>query len=424
VTDAPTPAARPAVDFLYSLERFGIKFGLANIAALCAALGHPERAFRSIHIAGTNGKGSVTAMIDAALRAAGHRVARFTSPHLVRLEERFVIGGGEVSPDALDRSAARVQRAALDLVASGAIEGLPTFFECTTAVAFDLFREARVDAAVVEVGLGGRLDATNVVSPIATAIVSIDFDHQAQLGETIASIAGEKAAIAKPGVPMVCGPVPPDAQDVIARVCAERGAPLVLTGADAGLAARVAAIRLSLHGAHQRMNAAVALRVLELVDGEPAFGLPVPEAARRAGLETASWPGRLETIERDGCRILLDAAHNPAGARALADYLASVARGGVTLVFGAMKDKAIAEMLAPLAPFARRIICTTAPTPRAMPADELAAYAKLLAPDVLSVTDPFAAVEEGCRCDRLVVVAGSIFLIGPVRQWLRHGILR
>jgi dihydrofolate synthase/folylpolyglutamate synthase len=424
VTDVPTPAARPAVDFLYSLERFGIKFGLANIAAVCAALGHPERAFRSIHIAGTNGKGSVTAMIDAALRAAGHRVARYTSPHLVRLEERFVIDGVEVAPAALDRSAARVQRAALDLAASGAIEGLPTFFECTTAVAFDVFREARVEAAVVEVGLGGRLDATNVVSPIATAIVSIDFDHQAQLGETIASIAGEKAGIAKPGVPMVCGSVPPDARDVIARVCAERGAPLVLTGADADLAARVAAIPLSLHGAHQRLNAGVALRVLEIVDGEPAFGLPVPEAARRAGLETASWPGRLETIERDGCRILLDAAHNPAGARALADYLASVACGGVTLVFGAMKDKAVAEMLAALAPFARRIICTTAATPRAMAADELVAHAKLLVPDVLSVTDPFAAVEEGCRCDRLVVVAGSIFLIGPVRERLLRGILR
>jgi dihydrofolate synthase/folylpolyglutamate synthase len=421
VTDAP---ARPAVDFLYSLERFGIKFGLGNIAALCTALDHPERAFRSIHIAGTNGKGSVTAMIDAALRAAGHRVGRYTSPHLVRLEERFVVDGVEVSPDALDRSAARVQRAALDLVGSGAIEALPTFFECTTAVAFDLFREARVEAAVLEVGLGGRLDATNVVSPIATAIVSIDFDHQAQLGDTIASIAAEKAGIAKPGVPMVCGPVPPAAQDVIARVCAERGATLVLTASDAALAARVSAIRLSLLGAHQRVNAAVALRLLELVDAAPALGLPVPEAARRAGLETASWPGRLEAIERDGCRILLDAAHNPAGARALADYLGSVAPHGVTLVFGAMKDKAVTEMLAPLAPLARRIICTTAPTPRAMAADELAAHAKSLVPDVLSVTDPFAAVEEGCRCDRLVVVAGSIFLIGPVRERLRRGILR
>jgi dihydrofolate synthase/folylpolyglutamate synthase len=351
-------------------------------------------------------------------------VARYTSPHLVRLEERFVIDGVEVSPETLDRSAARVQRAALDLVASGAIEGLPTFFECTTAVAFDLFRDARVDAAVLEVGLGGRLDATNVVSPIATAIVSIDFDHQAQLGETIASIAGEKAGIAKRGVPMVCGPVPSDALHVIARVCAERGAPLVLTGADAALAARVAAIPLALRGAHQRVNAGVALRLLELVDAEPAFGLPVPEAARRAGLETASWPGRLEMIERNGCRILLDAAHNPAGARALADYLAAAAPGGVTLVFGAMKDKAIAEMLAPLAPVVRRIICTTAPTPRAMAADELVTHAKRLVPDVLSVTDPFAAVEEGCRCDRLVVVAGSIFLIGPVREWLRRGILR
>jgi dihydrofolate synthase/folylpolyglutamate synthase len=425
VTSAPPrPAPRPAVDFLFSLERFGIKFGLANIAALCAALGHPERAFRSIHIAGTNGKGSVTAMVDAALRAAGVRAARYTSPHLVRLEERFVVYGSEVPPEALDLSAGRVQRAALDLVASDTLEALPTFFECTTAVAFDLFREAGVDVAVLEVGLGGRLDATNVVSPIATAIVSIDFDHEAQLGTTLASIAAEKAGIAEPGVPMVCGPVPADAMDVIAAVCRERGAPLVRTDGDAALAQRVAAIPLSLRGEHQRANAGVALRLLELVDADPSAGLSVPAGARRAGLSTAVWPGRLETIERDGCRVLLDAAHNPAGARALADYLQAIAPDGVTLVFGAMRDKSVASMLAPLAPCARLIICTTAPTPRAMPADEVAAHAQGLAPDVLSVTDPFEAVEEGCRCGRLVVVAGSIFLIGPVRERLRRGILR
>jgi dihydrofolate synthase / folylpolyglutamate synthase len=419
----PVPP-RAAVDFLFSLERFGIKFGLANIAALCAALGHPERAFRSIHIAGTNGKGSVTAMIDTAFRAAGHRAARYTSPHLVRLEERFVIDGSEVSSDTLDRSAERVQRAALDLVASGALEALPTFFECTTAVAFDLFRDAGVSVAVLEVGLGGRLDATNVVSPIATAIVSIDFDHQAQLGTTLASIAAEKAGIAKPGVPMVCGPVPAEAMDVIAEVCAERGAPLVRTDADAALARRVMAIPLALRGEHQRANAGVALRLLELVDADPSAGLSVPESARRAGLSTAAWPGRLETIERGGCRVLLDAAHNPAGARALAGYLQTIAPDGVTLVFGAMKDKSVASMLALLAPCARRIICTTAPTPRAMSADEVAAHAQGLGSDVQTVTDPFEAVEEGCRCDRLVVVAGSIFLIGPVRERLRRGILR
>jgi dihydrofolate synthase/folylpolyglutamate synthase len=415
---------RPAVDFLFGLERFGMKFGLANIEALCTALGHPERSFASIHIAGTNGKGSVTAMVDTALRAAGHHSARYTSPHLTRIEERFAIDGEDVDADALDRSAERVRQIALDLVASGALDSLPTFFECTTAIAFDLFREARVDAASIEVGLGGRLDSTNVVSPVLTAIVSIDFDHQAQLGNTIASIAAEKAGIVKPGVPMVCGPVPAEALAVIAAICAERGAPLIRVEGDKALWSRVAAIPLSLAGAHQRANAAVALRLLELLDADPSIGLPVDAAARRAGLSTAVWPGRLETIDRGDCRIVLDAAHNPAGARALAEYLRAAWPRGVTLVFAAMKDKAIDEMLAPLAPAVRRLVCTTAPTPRAMAADELAASARRLGFDVLTVADPFDAVEEACRRDRLVVVAGSIFLIGPVRERVRRGILR
>jgi dihydrofolate synthase/folylpolyglutamate synthase len=401
-----------------------MKFGLANIEALCAALGHPERSFTSIHVAGTNGKGSVTAMVDTALRAAGHRSARYTSPHLTHLEERFVIDGDEVSPEALDRSAARVQQIALDLVASGTIESLPTFFECTTAIAFDLFREARVEVAVVEVGLGGRLDATNVITPAATAIVSIDLDHQAQLGQTIASVAAEKAGIGKPGVPLVCGHVPAEAMEVIAAICAGRGAPLIRVDGDDALASRVAAIPLSLAGAHQRANAAVALRLLELLDADPSIGLPVGPAARRAGLSTAVWPGRLETIDCGDCRIVLDAAHNPAGARALADYLRATWPRGVTLVFGAMKDKAVEEMLAALAPVVRRIVCTTPPTPRAMAADELAASARRLGIDVLTVADPVDAVEDACRRDRLVVVAGSIFLIGPVRERVRHGILR
>jgi dihydrofolate synthase/folylpolyglutamate synthase len=420
----PRRQPRPAIDFLFGLEKFGMKFGLANIEALCAALGHPERSFASIHVAGTNGKGSVTAMVDTALRAAGHRSARYTSPHLSRVEERFAIGGEDVPSDALDRSAARVQQIALDLVASRTLESLPTFFECTTAIAFDLFRQARVDVGVIEVGLGGRLDSTNVISPVLTAIVSIDLDHQAQLGNTIASIAAEKAGIAKPGIPMVCGPLPSEALDVVAAICAERGSPLIRVDGDEALAARVAAIPLSLPGAHQRGNAAVALRLLELLDADPSVGLPVGAAAQRTGLATAVWPGRLETIERGDCQLLLDAAHNPAGARALAEYLRATWPRAVTLVFGAMKDKSVVEMLAPLAPVVHRIVCTTAPTPRAMPADELSAAARGLGFDVLTVADPFEAVEEACRHDRLVVVAGSIFLVGPVREHIRHGILR
>ena len=197
-----------------------MKFGLANIAAVCAALGNPQDAFPSVIVAGTNGKGSVTAMVDAALRAGGHRSARYTSPHLQHIEERFTIDGTDVAPAVMDAAAGRVRQAVEALVESGELESLPTFFECTTAVAFDLFREARVDVAVLEVGLGGRLDSTNIVSPIAAAIVSIDFDHQAQLGNTLASIAFEKAGVIKGGIPVVCGPMPREALDVIAKVCA------------------------------------------------------------------------------------------------------------------------------------------------------------------------------------------------------------
>ena len=414
----------PGVEFLFSLERLGMKFGLANIARLCEALGHPERAFPSIIVAGTNGKGSVTAMVDAALRAAGHQSARYTSPHLVRIEERFVIGGREVTPEALESAAVRVQRAAEDLVAGGTLDALPTFFECTTAAAFVLFQEARVDLAVLEVGLGGRFDATNIVSPVAAAIVSIDFDHQAQLGTTLTSIAAEKAGVIKPGIPVICGPLPDEAMAVIEQVCAERQARLIRTDLDAALAARVAALPLALPGEHQRANAAVAIKLLETLDADAGHGLRVGADAIRAGLTTASWPGRLERFDRSGCRIVLDAAHNPAGARALAAYLRQTEPHPVTLVFGAMQDKAIDEMLRALAPAAAAIVCTTAPGTRAATASDLAQRASGLGPPVDAVDDPIAAVERACASERTVVVAGSIFLIGPVRAWLARGILR
>ncbi|HMC77997.1 MAG TPA: folylpolyglutamate synthase/dihydrofolate synthase family protein [Vicinamibacterales bacterium] len=416
--------ARPAVEFLFSLERFGMKFGLENIATLCAALGDPQDTFRSIIVAGTNGKGSVTAMVDAALGAAGHASARYTSPHLQRLEERFVIGGAEVSPGALEASAERIRQAVDALVGAGDLPSLPTFFECTTAVAFDLFREARVEIAVLEVGLGGRLDSTNIVSPIAAAIVSIDFDHEEQLGSTLASIAAEKAGVIKPGIPVVCGPLPAEALTVIAAVCAEQRATLIRTEGDAALAARVASMPIGLRGGHQQANAAVALRLLDAVHEDGVRGVRVPEHAMRAGLATAVWPGRLESFTARSCEILLDAAHNPAGARALASYLEAAFPAGVTLVFGAMRDKALREMLGALLPAAAAIVCTTAPSPRAMPAAELAAVVGGLGSRADVVPDPIAAVARACERGRPVVVAGSIFLIGPVREWLERDILR
>ena len=410
-----------------------MKFGLESITRLCQALHHPERAFRSVLIAGTNGKGSVTVMVETALRAAGYRAARYTSPHLVRVEERFVVDGADVDTEALRDAVGVVQHTIEQLLHDGALEAPPTFFECTTAVAFELFRRAAVDIAVLEVGLGGRLDATNVVTPLVAAITSIDFDHQALLGDTIESIAREKAGIIKPNTPVVCGPLPPDAEHVARAVCEERGARMVRASDDVQILERLDSavvdvrtptrvlteIRMALSGRHQRDNAAVAVAVLEEL---ARAGLTIPDAAIRHGLTDAVWPGRLERFELGGTEILLDAAHNPAGARALAAHLREIGWTGVTLVFGAMRDKDVRGMLEPLAPLCASIVCTTAPVPRAVAAADLA----LVAAGIPSITgrvdavgEPGAALEHARRTGRRVVAAGSIFLIGPLRDILR-----
>jgi dihydrofolate synthase/folylpolyglutamate synthase len=416
--------------FLFSLERLGMKFGLENISRLCAALDHPERAFRSIVVAGTNGKGSVTAMSESALRAAGHRTARYTSPHLVRLEERFVIDGREVTSSELAAAAAHVQQAATDLIATGELDAWPTFFECTTAIAFELFRRAAVDIAVLEVGLGGRLDATNVVTPIATAITSIAFDHQAQLGDTLESIAREKAGVIKKGIPVICGPLPERAEGVVRQVAADSGARVVRAldavttsiGADGRVdftSERYAlnAVDLALRGRHQIENAAV---VMALVGELDRLGIHVDATAARSGLSAVSWPGRVEHVPSGGAEVVLDAAHNPAGTAALRDYLLDIGWTDVVLVFGAMADKDVRGMLAALAPVCRRIVCTTAASPRAMTAGELAGIATGIAAWVVDVeSSPAAALDRARRAGPRVVVAGSIFLIGPLRDILR-----
>lgn len=423
------------IDFLFSLERLGMKFGLENISRVCAALEHPERAFRSVLVAGTNGKGSVTATVERALRGAGHRTARYTSPHLVRLEERFVIHGKEVTTAALRGAAGRVRDVVARLLADGELDGPPTFFECTTAAAFDLFREGGVDIAVVEVGLGGRLDATNILTPIATVITSIDFDHQEQLGTSIESIAGEKAGIVKPGVPLICGSLSPAAERVIRHVCEAQGAPFIraddrvsiTVGQDGAVDVRarnrlLPAVRLALEGHHQRQNAVVALALLDELSRS---GIDVPDAAMREGLSSVEWPGRLEHFEVDGVHILLDAAHNPAGAAALAAYVAEQGWRDATLILGVVRDKDVRGILESLLRPAHvwgLLVCTSPPSPRALGADELAAAATaLVTPGVRiqSVGDPAAALRRARGRRRPVAAAGSIFLIGPLRDILR-----
>jgi dihydrofolate synthase/folylpolyglutamate synthase len=427
-------AVRDPLDFLFGLERLGMKFGLDKMSRLCAALGHPERRFTSVIVAGTNGKGSVTAMVDTALRAAGHRSARYTSPHLERLEERFVVDGREVARTALTHAVARVQDAVERMLGADEAEAPPTFFECTTAAAFELFAASGVEIAVLEVGLGGRLDATNVVSPVAAAITSIDFDHQALLGSTIEDIAREKAGVIKPGIPVICGRMPDSARRAIEERCDAAGARLIRADRDVAIdwrtvgeqpradfrsaAHALADVALALRGRHQADNAAVAIRLLEELD---AIGIKVDGDAIRAGLERTNWPGRLERVEYRGTEILLDAAHNPAGANALAAFLDEAGWTGVALVFGALRDKDVAGMVTPLAAACDRIVCTTPASPRALAASELGAIAAACAPGraVEVVPDPADALERARAVSRRVVVAGSIFLIGPLRGILR-----
>jgi dihydrofolate synthase/folylpolyglutamate synthase len=416
------------LDSLFRLEKLGIKFGLENIRTLCAALGSPETAFQSILIAGTNGKGSVTAMVEHALRSAGVRAARYTSPHLVRLEERFFIDGASVEADAMRDAAEHVQRVVADLIERRQLEGQPTFFEVTTAMAFELFRRHQVEVAVLEVGLGGRLDSTNVVTPVATAITSIDLDHQALLGSTIAEIAFEKAGIIKPGTPVVLGETKPEAVDVITRICDEQGAHLI--HAAAGVETRTVLLEdgrttlelttpvrtyprmtVSLRGRHQVANAVTAVRLLETLPWN------VPETAIVAGISDVVWPGRLELIQvAPGRAVLLDSAHNPAGATALAEFLAETQPDPLPIVFGVMRDKDAAGMLTALAPHASAFVITAPRMARASSVAELASLATLAVQGVpvLTAPDPAAALTQAWKHGPLICAAGSIFLIGEI----------
>ena len=422
------------LDRLFALETFGIKLGLDNISRLCSALGHPERTFAALHVAGTNGKGSVTAMAHAALVASGVRAARYISPHLVDLSERFVIGDAAVTPDALQLAADEVLDCAERLIADGTLAVHPTFFEATTAIAFELFRRAGVEVAVIEVGLGGRYDSTNVIAPLAGAITSIGVDHQQHLGDTLDAIAFEKAGIIKPGMDVVVGSVPAAARDVIARVASGQGARIIDANADTRVTGssadgamvtietpedRYGPLSLSLRGGHQVGNARVAV---SLVEAARRRGIGVTKAGIERGLTHVDWPGRLELIRVDGGReVLLDAAHNVDGARALAAYLGSRPQRPA-LVIGVMRDKDIEGILAALLPVVSSVVATAAPTPRAIPARDLAARIAAMGTrvPVRVEPDPTTAVEQALAASSTVCIAGSIFVVGAVRDALRR----
>lgn len=421
------PEAVHARDWLFSLEAVGIKLGLSQIRRLLQALGHPEQAFPSIAVGGTNGKGSVAAMIERGLRAAGLRTGRYTSPHLVAIEERVAIDGRPLAPGVFDRLAEQVRTAAAIL------DVPPSFFEATTALALLAFREARVDMAVLEVGLGGRLDATNAVDAPRAVITAVDLDHQEYLGHTLADIAREKAGIIKPGAIVVTGWNPPEVLAIVRQAAGAAGATVIDAAEGVTHQADVTAhgstltlttpvrtytgCRLRLPGRHQIANAAAAVRLLETM--QP----PVPADAIITALREVAWPARLEWLSWRGHEVLLDGAHNPAGARTLASFLREMIGRPVPMVVGIMRDKAAREIVDALAPVASTLVATAAPSPRALPAPELAALCDHATPAVRCVTapDPEAALDTALMHGSPIVVAGSLYLAGHLRRVIAPG---
>jgi dihydrofolate synthase/folylpolyglutamate synthase len=396
-----TSDGRDLIQRLYRLAPRGARLGLSRMHEACAQLGHPEAAFPAVHVAGTNGKGSVCAMVSAMAGAAGRLVGLYTSPHLCRFEERIQVDG---------RSAeGRVLFPILEQV----LDTFPelTFFEATTLTAFIVFAKLDVEIAVVEVGLGGRLDATNVLpSPVATAITRIAFDHTDRLGHDLASIAREKAGIAKPGVPLFVGRLEPEARREIERVAREVGAHVVVAGNDPGVLRLLEGHPPALGGAHQLDNAAVAIAVAR------ATGLD--EVAIVRGLGEVRWPGRLESVTTSEGPLLLDAAHNPDGALALRAALSErrMPREQVALVFGAMADKDYAGMLASLGPLCGTRVYVA---PEGRKAADPAELARLWeGTPAATVPEALARARQAVGASGLVVVAGSIFLVGEVRAFL------
>ena len=384
---------------LYSRVPRGMELGLEKMRVACTRFDHPESEFKAIHVAGTNGKGSVCATVESVAREAGMKTGLYTSPHLSKFSERIRISGEPISDDTLSSTLGRVLDRAPEL----------SFFEVATLTAFVAFAEAKVDLAVVEVGIGGRLDATNVLpSPLATGITTIAFDHMDRLGNSLTEIAREKAGIVKPGVPLVVGAgVPDEALREIERIARERGAPIrraMRTNMANGTALR---------GEHQEDNADVSLWLVH--ESKILRGRPNPQRDILNGFANVKWPGRLERVETPEGAWLFDAAHNPEGARALAAYLAKT-NEPITLVFGALADKAWREMLDVLAPAAMNRVYV-APKGRApTPVAEL--HARHAGKMAENADDAMQAARALAGRDGLVVVAGSIFLVGEIRSKL------
>jgi len=425
-------------------EGRSLKWDLENIRRVLERLGHPERKFASVHIAGTNGKGSVAALLEAILRAAGYRTGLYTSPHLARINERIAVGGAPASDADFAAAFEAAAEAIESLLAANALPHPPSYFETLTAMAFRRFAEAGVETAVVEVGLGGRLDATNVVTPELTVITAIDFDHERYLGHSIEKIAAEKAGILKPGVPVINAAVHPVACRVVAERARAVGAPVV----DVAAAYRAEDIKAHDVGRYQftvrgpegfTLRLAPSLRGAFQIENGVTAGAAARELARRGwkvpaeaitqGIAGAEWPGRMELVRRNPM-VFLDGAHNPAGARQVARFWAEHLAGRrIHLVYGTVRDKAVEEVAELLFPPAATIVVTRPGTPRAASPETLARLARAANPNVVVEPEPAQALARALeaagpprlrsgQAGDVVFVTGSLFLVGDCRQAL------
>ncbi|MEJ2007890.1 MAG: bifunctional folylpolyglutamate synthase/dihydrofolate synthase [Acidobacteriota bacterium] len=419
-------------------ELHGEKFGLEPIRAILKALGNPERHYSTAIVAGTNGKGSTSAMLAAMLEHAGYRTGLYSSPHLVRVNERVRINGCEISDQDFAAAFTQVHRAIESLIAAGVLAHRPSFFEYLTATAFQHFARAAVDFAVLEVGMGGRLDATNVTDASVAVITNVDLDHQEFLGDTHVAIAGEKAGVIKPGRVVVSGCEHPDVVEVIRRKSREVGVQLIETGGLRGASnifhldgrygfdleidgCSLPGVTLKMPGRFQVKNAIAAATAATVLRRE---GFRLSPESIREGLRAAVWPGRMETI-RQRPLIMLDGAHNPAAASEVAEFYHRHLDGRrLQLVYATMRDKAIGEISSILFPLAHTVFLARPDLDRAATPEAIMAAVKVRPGEIVVEPDPARALEQAVYSslpEDIVLVAGSLFLVGAIKKAISEG---
>ncbi|MDA8234567.1 MAG: bifunctional folylpolyglutamate synthase/dihydrofolate synthase [Clostridia bacterium] len=425
-----------AINYLQNLTKFGINLGLGRIEELLRRLDNPHQKLKVIHIGGTNGKGSTTAMVSSILQAAGYKVGTFTSPHLHSYTERYRINREEVAPDRIAGLISRFKPILEEMVAAGFEH--PTEFEVSTALAFQYFHEEQVDLLVLEVGLGGSIDSTNVVTPLVSIITNVAMDHMDYLGDTIEEIATVKAGIIKPGIPVVTATEKPEVLEIIAQTAAQKDSRLVVVGRDVtwqdkggtldgqvldvhGLNAHYQQLAVPLLGQHQLINAATAVAGVELLVQQ---GYKIDEMAIIQGLGKTMWPARLEIMQRRPM-VVIDGAHNLDGARKLAQALRETFQyRELILVFGMLGDKEREKVVAQLAPLAKRVVITKPNSPRAGDWQQIKQEVDKYVGEVYLIEDIRLAVEKGLALageEDLVCITGSLYMVAEAREyWVKE----